>query len=128
MFAATWKNYKSKFGEMISDIARHYQLVESTATVSQIADVQRAREIENQRQEQAVKDEDLRRMYKVTQWLRPACVENDHLVFRKAAHPHTGSWLLNHPTFREWFDPMFPMVPPLLWLSGMPGAGESDRP
>ncbi|KAF2647502.1 hypothetical protein K491DRAFT_699595 [Lophiostoma macrostomum CBS 122681] len=127
IFKATWKDYKSKFGEMISDMSRHYKLVESTATVEQIADLQRSREIENQHRESASKDEHLRKLYMVTQWLRPASVEGDHMTHMKKRVPSkaTGMWLFDDPTFQEWFDLQFPMVPPLLWLCGIPGAGKT---
>ena len=126
MWKATWKDHKSTFGDFISDMTRHYHLVESTATVEQIADLQEARKIENKRHEEASREKDLERLYTVTQWLRPASVESDHHSFLKIRSPYqtTGSWLLNHPTFEDWFSPQFAMVPPLLWLSGMPGAGK----
>lgn len=123
----TWKTYQSKFGEIMSNMTRHYRLVEMSATVAQIEDFQKARKIDDDRFETERRDEDLRRLKTVYDWLRPAGVENDHYEFMKtrAAFPDTGRWLLDHPTFQEWFDPHYPMVPPLLWLNGIPGAGKS---
>ncbi|CAO2653806.1 Nn.00g032170.m01.CDS01 [Neocucurbitaria sp. VM-36] len=123
----TWKTYQSKFGEIMSNMTRHYQLVETSATVVQIEDFQKARNIDNDRFETERRDEELRRLRTVYDWLRPAGVENDHYEFMKtrAAFPDTGRWLLDHPTFQEWFDPQYPMVPPLLWLNGIPGAGKT---
>lgn len=107
-------------------MARHYQLLENTATLAQIEEFQKSRQVDNERFNDAVKEENLRRKKMVFDWLRPARVKNDHYEFMKirAAYPETGEWLLNHPTFQEWFHPFFPMVPPLLWLNGIPGAGK----
>lgn len=100
-------------------MARHYDLLENTATLAQIEDHQKSNDV-------AVRQEELSQRKAVFDWLRPAGVENDHHHFTNSrrAYPETGKWLLDHDTFQEWFDPLYPMVPPLLWLNGIPGAGK----
>lgn len=58
-------------------------------------------------------------------WLNPAPVENQQFENAKirADYPGTGQWLLNNKTFIDWFSPLYPTIPPLLWLNGKPGAG-----
>ncbi|RYP73035.1 hypothetical protein DL771_003903 [Monosporascus sp. 5C6A] len=34
----------------------------------------------------------------------------------------TGRWLLDNQSVKKWMDPIYPTVPPLLWLNGIPGA------
>ncbi|KAH8691089.1 hypothetical protein GQ44DRAFT_636325, partial [Phaeosphaeriaceae sp. PMI808] len=38
--------------------------------------------------------------------------------------PGTGDWLLGNERFSSWFNP-YPRTAPLLWLSGIPGAGKT---
>ena len=104
----------------------HRQLVESTATVSQIEDEQKRRRLEDDRFEAHLKSEELQRHRQVNSWLRAADVTSEQYHFSKvrASHQGTGQWLLDHPLFKSWLDPQFPNIPPLLWLTGIPGAGK----
>lgn len=43
------------------------------------------------------------------------------------AHAGTGRWLLDNQTFKEWFDPRFATIPPLVRLTGLPGAGTAIK-
>jgi hypothetical protein len=72
--------------------------------------------------------EDLKRRQTVYTWLKPIDMDSEqyHLnKIRGRRPPGTmpGRWLLDHMTFKEWFDPQFTMLPTLLWLYGAPGAG-----
>jgi hypothetical protein len=40
----------------------------------------------------------------------------------RAEFPASGKWLLKQDQFKAWFDRDFCSAP-LLWLNGMPGAG-----
>jgi hypothetical protein len=128
MFDATWKTYKSRFSGVISNMARHRTLIESQATLSQIEDFQESRRIEDERFEAEMKNQDLHRSQAVYNWLRATSIDTDQYQLSKirAEYPGTGRWLLDNPTFKEWFDPQFPAIPPVLWLNGIPGAGESN--
>jgi hypothetical protein len=70
-------------------------------------------------------NEDLKRRQVVDTWLKSVDVENQQYYFAniRAQYPGTGQWLLDHTTFKEWFDPQFAAVP-TLWLHGNPGAGK----
>ncbi|KAF2267625.1 putative zinc finger protein [Lojkania enalia] len=127
MFDATWKTYKSRFSGTISNLARHRQLLESNVTLAQIKEFQQSRVLENARFETQTKNEELHQLRTVFDWLRPAKVESDQDEFVKirTAYSGIGKWILDDPTFQEWFDPLFPMIPPLLWLNGIPGAGKT---
>jgi hypothetical protein len=96
-------------------MARHRGLIESQASLSQIEDFQEVRRFDDLRQSQSVYS-----------WLRPSNVMNDqyHHIKLRASYPGTGRWLLQNHTFKEWFDPQYPTIPPLLWLTGIPGGGK----
>ncbi|KAF5593766.1 zinc finger C2H2-type integrase DNA-binding protein [Fusarium subglutinans] len=63
----------------------------------------------------------------VCHWLRAIDPAADQNVFCKirAEYPGTGGWLLGNHLFDGWLDPKFAKIPPLLWLTGLPGAGKT---
>ncbi|PQE07968.1 zinc finger protein [Rutstroemia sp. NJR-2017a WRK4] len=63
-------------------------------------------------------------------WLKPADMENEQYYLKEIRNRCSlgaipGGWLLDHMTFKEWFDPQFTALPTLLWLHGHPGVGKS---
>lgn len=133
VFSESWDSCKSRFSGNILSVARHRSLIESQAAPSQVGEVQidEVRErIQQSRQHQSdqLDDQDLERIRDVHNWLRAANVDIDqdsHVQVREG-YPGTGRWLLETTLFKEWFDPRFPTIPPLLWLNGIPGAGKSS--
>ncbi|KAF2178004.1 putative zinc finger protein [Zopfia rhizophila CBS 207.26] len=127
LFDATWKTYKSRFSGIISNMARHRNLIESQASLSQIEAFQESRRIEDDRFDAQMRNENLGRSRAVYGWLKAANVDTDQYHFSKirADYPGTGKWLLDNSTFKDWFNHQFPMIPPLLWLNGIPGAGKT---
>ncbi|KAF1995032.1 hypothetical protein P154DRAFT_548731 [Amniculicola lignicola CBS 123094] len=128
MFDATWKTHKSKFGGIFSNMSHHRGLIESQASIAHIEEIQQQRERDNDRLETQLLHEENQRFKAVYGWLNAANVDNDqyHFFQLRAEHPGTGRWLLDHPSFKDdWFNPQYPKVPPLLWLSGIPGAGKT---
>lgn len=127
LFDATWKTYKARFSGIISNMAQHQSLIESQASLSKIEDFEESRRITDYQFEAEMKNEDLRRLQAVYNWLSATNVETqqDYLSSTRADYPGTGRWLLDNVSFKEWFNPQFPKVPPLLWLNGIPGAGKT---
>jgi hypothetical protein len=105
---------------------QYRSLIESQTSLSQIEAFQGSRRIEYHRFETETKKEDRSRLHAVTNWLRATIVEVDQtdLSEIRKEYPGTGQWLLGNTTFKEWFDPLFPTIPPLLWLNGAPGTGK----
>ncbi|KAI1736472.1 putative zinc finger protein [Xylaria scruposa] len=127
VFRESWDTCKSRFSSIISNIARYGSLIESQASPTQIAELQKSildcREIEDNQ----IDEQDLQRIRDTHSWLRAANVEidQDNHAKTRAQYPGTGRWLLESTFFKEWFDPRFPTIPPLLWLNGIPGAGKT---
>ena len=82
-------------------------------------------ENEHNRQMQLEEQKQCRRVY---EWLRAPNVDIEHenLLKIRREYPTTGDWLLQHKSFKDWFDPDFAKIPPLLWLKGIPGSGTKD--
>ncbi|KAK8008159.1 hypothetical protein PG991_010710 [Apiospora marii] len=78
-------------------------------------------------EERQFDEQTLQQTKDVYNWLRPTNVGLDQasLVEARAEYPGTGQWLLENKLFKEWFDPRFPTIPPLLWIIGIPGAGKT---
>ncbi|WKT53623.1 P-loop containing nucleoside triphosphate hydrolase [Fusarium oxysporum f. sp. vasinfectum] len=120
-FDETWDTCKSRLFEIISDIARRRSLIESQADCLQIEEPQESPltlEAEERQRHQRLA---------VGHWLRATNPDNHQYRFSRIrqAYPGTGKWLLDNQSFREWFDPRYPIIPPLLWLKGSPGAGKT---
>ncbi|XXG96436.1 hypothetical protein Hte_002719 [Hypoxylon texense] len=129
LFQATWTTHKSRFKPLIDNIRGHGVLVQNQATLSQIEDYRKdARTKEYQLQSMLENDQN-RRLREVFAWLSAPNVENDQRHYSKIReeYPDTGRWLLRARAFEEWFDPRCPTIPPLLWMTGIPGAGNQTH-
>jgi hypothetical protein len=106
---------------------QHKHLIESQASIVEFEEIQKLRKVADVEFQNA-RDADLdRRRSKVMQWLSPASSETIQEGCEKARweYPGTGQWLLRDDRFQRWFDPSF-CSNPLLWLSGIPGAGNFE--
>jgi hypothetical protein len=77
LYHATWKTFKSRFSGLIDNMSQHQSLVESQASLIQVAESRRAREISDANFKILFEQEDLRRRTAVYNWLRAPNVEND---------------------------------------------------
>ncbi|KAI0192374.1 hypothetical protein EV127DRAFT_426763 [Xylaria flabelliformis] len=127
VFSESWDACKSRFSSIISNIARHGSLIESQASRTQIEEFQEKILDCRETEDNQINEQDLQRIRDTHRWLRGANVEIDQDDYAKtrAQYPGTGRWFLENPFFKEWFDPRFPTIPPLLWLNGIPGAGKT---
>lgn len=135
LFDYTWDTCKSRCSSIVDNIARHRSLIEAQAGSSDQTNYShpeiphKSYQTDYFRLESELNGEDLHRLWTVNNWLRAANVEDDQNRFSKtrAEYPGTGEWLLENKYFKEWFDPQYPAIPPLLWLNGIPGAGDSPQ-
>ncbi|KAJ5768868.1 hypothetical protein N7520_003427, partial [Penicillium odoratum] len=127
LFDATWPSHTSRFSAIIDNLRKHQTLIDRQATIAQIEDEQAARLIEEDRFEVLMQNEDLERSRVVFNWLKSPQMDTDQYNFTKvrADYPDSGKWLLDNQSFKEWFDPSYPKIPPLLWVNGIPGSGKT---
>ncbi|KAK4207839.1 putative zinc finger protein [Rhypophila decipiens] len=127
IFKATWNTYKSCFTRLISSLDQHAALVRNHATLSEITRSRTEWEIQDAKMQSLIDTNESRRRRDVLGWLKPVCVENEqsHLAALRREYPHTGSWLLDNDKFKAWFSHLYPTLPTLLWLNGIPGAGKT---
>ncbi|RSL89343.1 hypothetical protein CEP51_001245 [Fusarium floridanum] len=130
LFKTTWDTCKSLLRGIISDIARRRSSIENQADRLHLEEPQEspptvdAVSTAETRLDAETEERQLHRRLAVYSWLRATNPDNDQDRFSKIRedHPGTGRWLLNNQFFKEWFDPRYPTIPPLLWLKGLPGA------
>jgi hypothetical protein len=106
-------------------MASRLDLVIHRGTDLQFSTFQSSCDMEDEQTRTEIENEDLKRRQAVYTWLKSIDMEYEQYYFAKirAQYPSTGRWLLDHTTFKEWFDPQFTTLPTLLWLHGNPGAG-----
>jgi hypothetical protein len=110
-------------------MASRLDLIVHGGNVEQIHPAQSQLALEYEQNLIGIDEEDLKRRQTVYTWLKPIDMENEqyHLKGirnRCSLGTMPGRWLLDHMTFKEWFDPQFTALPTLLWLHGHPGAGK----
>lgn len=127
LYDTTWIRYKSRFLRYITHMGCRLDLVTHRGTVLQFSDFQNSCVMEDEKARSEIDMEDLKRRQAIYTWLKAIEMENEqhHFATIRSQYPDTGRWLLEHTTFKEWFDPQFTTLPTLLWLHGKPGAGKT---
>lgn len=106
---------------MLDDIERHGAQLHVQTTLSYI------RHERDDGQKQRLRD--------IYIWLRGGAldtgnaIENDHEHYKRICEdsskefPDSNKWVLDKDAVKKWMNPSSLMIPPLLWMNGMPGAG-----
>lgn len=123
LFRSVWKDFKTRFQNILDDLRRYRSLIETQANLIQIQESQREHSRNREsfsKMEEAERD---KRMLSVINWLSPADVDHDQeaLVAVRQEHPGSGLWLFANDQVKTWIDPDSSLVP-CLWLNGIPGA------
>lgn len=109
-------------------MTRHKRLIESRASLMQFEEVQHIRKREEREFEKMNQSEHLRRRREVMQWLSPFMPEGLQDSYRaiRSGYPESGRWVLDNSKMQDWLCPRY-CSNPLLWLNGLPGAGQYFR-
>lgn len=127
LFKASWRDFMPVIGHIQHNLEQNKRLLESRIPLPQFEEVQnhRRREIRNLENEKLDRDAERRSM--VTRWLSGfnCHTPQDEYRERRSICNDPGRWLISDQTFQKWLS--FKYCPsPLLWLSGIPGAGEAS--
>ncbi|TPX09019.1 uncharacterized protein E0L32_001720 [Thyridium curvatum] len=127
VFDESWNTCRTRCSSIVIRIARRRSLIESQASPPQIEEVRDSIQQDRENEDREVHQHDLKRTRDVFNWLKPTNVDIDQDTFiqARADYPNTGHWLLEDSAFKDWFDPRYVTIPPLLWLNGIPGAGKT---
>ncbi|KAF5254484.1 hypothetical protein FANTH_742 [Fusarium anthophilum] len=128
LFDINWKMIKGELLSIVSNLVRHRDAIQNQANQSQMTDSEETHTEEPVLESDLFREENHRPFrLAVCQWLQPIDPAADQDLFSKirAEYPGTGRWILNNEAFKGWFDPRYANIPPLLWLTGLPGAGKT---
>ena len=129
LFNATWKTFRTEFEYILRSLKRHKRLVENQASLVEYEQSQEARLLAKAAFEDMAEKEKAKRRIALGGKLQPASSTSDHenaLDIRRE-YPNTGQWILQRAQMKEWMNPEHDNGS-LLWLNGIPGAGESVPP
>lgn len=124
-FKPLWKDFRSKFGHLLADLARHKVTIESHAQQMHIQQYMTDREEIFRCFEEIKRGEDRKKYLLVREWLDATDPEADHENALKVRQdfPKSGMWIFDNKNVRDW-RLASPPKSSILWISGKPGAGE----
>ncbi|KAH7170201.1 hypothetical protein EDB81DRAFT_908734 [Dactylonectria macrodidyma] len=117
LFLTTWGRFQRRFENILEDLKRHGQLIDTEANAYNISEEQKMRQ-------------DLRSWQKRVSprsWLN--LNESDQLIIfssvstQGSEYPGTCEWVLQNPKVRSWCQRKPDTA--ILWLQGAPGSGKS---
>lgn len=131
IFDSFWKTFRTKFSPVLGSLRRHRELlaqVKSTATFGEIQKTRRAlhETIEKSNEElKRILNDIQQKKKQILDKLGSQGVHTDqgHRRLPDQRHPTSGDWILENDLFLRWLDPS-ELSNDLLYLNGMPGAGE----
>ncbi|KAK3342072.1 hypothetical protein B0T25DRAFT_358324 [Lasiosphaeria hispida] len=126
LFEASWRDFAPLIRQVKQNIAQSRRLLESRAALPQYEEIQNLRLREMRNLEREKSNQDIVRRAFFIRWLSHfncEAVQNQHREKRSICQ-NPGSWLINNANFRDWLSPNY-CSSPLLWLSGIPGAGKT---
>ncbi|KAF2686439.1 ankyrin [Lentithecium fluviatile CBS 122367] len=135
LFQATWRNFRSDFGTILTNLQSHRRLLDSQAiflgvseTMKAMAELHETRRLLEEENRRKLDEDTKLRQLAVTNWLRAADSTSDHqdALSVQENNSDSGLWLFKQNTIRDWVD-QNPSTEPLLWINGRPGAEHCRR-
>ncbi|KAI0198195.1 hypothetical protein F4808DRAFT_452139 [Astrocystis sublimbata] len=126
LFTSTWKGFELKIMDLQNNFKRHFQLIESRASLVEYQEIQSLQQINAAKIQEIHRQSLSSRRESVLRWLSPVNTEAIHErhVRARSRNPAAGRWLVEDGRFQKWFDPVY-CLSPLIWLNGPPGAGKT---
>ncbi|KAL2843331.1 hypothetical protein BJY01DRAFT_264318 [Aspergillus pseudoustus] len=126
LFSAWWRSFTTTVNEITDRTARNRRLMENQVSFVDFETIRKddlisARTLEREKEAQAEHCRDT-----VRHWLSPFNFELDHFSHRekRSVCEDPGRWLLDSVEYKTWASHA-DVLNPLLWLSGIPGAGKT---
>ena len=128
IFDAAWKTFRTEFEHLLKNLRRHKGLVENQASLIEYEQSQAARLLAQSAFDEFEKAETDRRRVALEGKLQPAnsIIDQEMAADTRREYPNTGRWILERPLMKDWIKPENESTS-ILWLSGIPGAGELDQ-
>jgi|SRR5690242_13998118 len=142
-----WKDFNTKFDGILKNLGRHktfvdtcaqraqYQLYQQDITDMKATSLDRFRQHQQDVQELNVKLDELvaadrvKKADAVKQWLaagQQSSLDHDGYCRIRAENSNTTHWIFQQAYIVDWIDAAVPSTP-VLWMHGIPGAGECSQ-
>lgn len=142
LFRSLWKDFGSRFKQILENLGRHKQLIveqaallhfqqyreNSQKTLIHIQQYERHRSEDLKRLEAREEDERRNKYLAISAWFSAAQTTiQDHETFCEIRSQNVGSgdWILREEKVQNWIE-LDPPVCSILWLYGISGAGAQD--
>lgn len=122
-FELLWPRYADKVLVIQNNINRHKLLFDSEVTLQNIGEAHEERSRVLKEYEENRKFREQQQFEAAKTSLAPQLYYADLEGVLETCYRGTGGWILNQTLVQDWSDPDKKTVP-LLWLSGIPGAGK----
>ena len=102
-----WKDFNTKFGGVLKSLARHKDLVERRATVSQYRRYVEDMTDLKSKIDETIAEEKAKKLIAVKEWLAVGSIqEEDHAKFTEVrkTYKDTGEWLMKKDNIKDWID------------------------
>lgn len=126
IFRAVWKDFSTRFDGILKSLARHKDLVECRASLTQYRRYQEDITGLKAKIDGLVKDEHNKKATRVKEWLATGAqsiYDHERFLAEREPYPSTGRWILDHEIISDWMNAEVP-ASPIVWMTGMPGAGK----
>ncbi|KAK3377270.1 hypothetical protein B0T24DRAFT_237594 [Lasiosphaeria ovina] len=126
LFKASWRDFMPVIAHIQHNLEQNKRLLESQIQLPQFEEVQNHRRRETRNLENERLDRDAERRSMVTRWLSSFNCDTpqDEHRERRSICKDPGRWLISDQIFQKWLSSEY-CPSPLLWLSGIPGAGKT---
>ncbi|KAH0543142.1 hypothetical protein FGG08_002487 [Glutinoglossum americanum] len=119
-----WSRFHDKVSIVLANIERHSMLMHSEVSLANITEAYaaRSRSFDECKKRQEFEEQQQLEFYKVS--MSPRLYDDDLGVIMEESCQGTGSWLDDDELFCRWLNSSR-QKSPVLWLSGIPGAGKT---
>lgn len=131
LFHSTWKTFNAQFDPILQSMRSRRELVESGKLSASLEEIQEAREKINdvyqrlvEQENQQAQERHLSRINRIKEKLcSPDYSIDQYASTEDRQATETGQWIFQEPKYTSWAD-MNSREAPILYLNGIPGAGE----
>ncbi|KAJ4302641.1 hypothetical protein N0V90_001530 [Kalmusia sp. IMI 367209] len=106
-FRAMWKDFDTKFGGILKSLARHKDLVECRASVSQYRTYRENMLEMKSKLDEMIAEQRTKKLTAVKEWLAVGSIqEDDHRNYTgiRNAYKETGKWIMKNDIIKDWMD------------------------
>jgi hypothetical protein len=126
LFKTFWKDFAPTIDLITQNFGRHKHLLAQPTTLTEFEEIWNIRHKAIKTFEKDSMESELHHRHVVSTWLSAIDCEGPQSRHRETRSicEDAGLWLIEHPRFVAW-EKAESFENPLLWLGGIPGAGET---